>query len=62
MCIIDQIQTRQEEKLLQDEMKEQEGQQLLENMERMQMEELKVHDGISKSLQILSSCFKPKCI
>lgn len=45
MCIIDQIQTRQEEKLLQDEMKEQEGQQLLENMERMQMEELK---GIEK--------------
>lgn len=62
MCIIDQIQTRQEEKLLQDEMKEQEGQQLLENMERMQMEELKVHNGISKSLQISSSCFKPQCI
>lgn len=32
-----------EEKMLQDELKEQEGQQLLENMERMQMEELKVH-------------------
>jgi len=29
--------------LLQDEMKEQEGQQLLENMEKMQMEEIKVH-------------------
>lgn len=34
---------RLEEKMLQDEMKDQEGQQLLENMEKMQMEELKVH-------------------
>ncbi len=32
-----------EEKMLQDEMKEQEGQQLLEKMERLQMEELKVN-------------------
>lgn len=29
--------------MLQDEMKDQEGQQLLENMEKMQMEEIKVH-------------------
>lgn len=43
MCILDQIQMCLEEKMLQDELKEQEGQQLLENMERMQMEELKVH-------------------
>ncbi|XP_058606975.1 cilia- and flagella-associated protein 45 isoform X3 [Onychostoma macrolepis] len=41
MCILDQIQMRLEEKMLQDELKEQEGQQLLENMERMQMEELR---------------------
>ncbi|XP_016431953.1 cilia- and flagella-associated protein 45-like [Sinocyclocheilus rhinocerous] len=41
MCILDQIQMCLEEKMLQDELKEQEGQQLLENMERMQMEELK---------------------
>lgn len=34
---------RLEEKMLQDEMKDQEGQQLLENMEKMQMEEIKVH-------------------
>ncbi|XP_067275963.1 cilia- and flagella-associated protein 45 [Pseudorasbora parva] len=40
--ILDQIQMRLEEKMLQDEVKEQEGQQLLENMERMQMEEIKV--------------------
>lgn len=33
---------RLEEKMLQDEMKDQEGQQLLENMEKMQMEEIKV--------------------
>ncbi|XP_051727146.1 cilia- and flagella-associated protein 45 [Ctenopharyngodon idella] len=39
--ILDQIQMRLEEKMLQEEVKEQEGQQLLENMERMQMEELK---------------------
>ncbi|ROJ29137.1 Cilia- and flagella-associated protein 45 [Anabarilius grahami] len=39
--ILDQIQIRLEEKMLQEEVKEQEGQQLLENMERMQMEELK---------------------
>uniref|UniRef100_A0A671NQE8 Cilia- and flagella-associated protein 45 n=1 Tax=Sinocyclocheilus anshuiensis TaxID=1608454 RepID=A0A671NQE8_9TELE len=42
LCILDQIQVCLEEKMLQDELKEQEGQQLLENMERMQMEELKV--------------------
>ncbi|KAL1256652.1 hypothetical protein QQF64_012197, partial [Cirrhinus molitorella] len=41
LCILDQIQMRLEEKMLQDELKEQEGQQLLENMEKMQMEELK---------------------
>ncbi|XP_059420797.1 cilia- and flagella-associated protein 45 isoform X1 [Carassius carassius] len=41
MCILDQIQMCLEEKMLQDELKEQEGQQLLENMDRMQMEELK---------------------
>ncbi|XP_073706254.1 cilia- and flagella-associated protein 45 [Garra rufa] len=41
MCIVDQIQMRLEEKMLQDELKEQEGQQLLENMEKIQMEELK---------------------
>ncbi|XP_076850628.1 cilia- and flagella-associated protein 45 [Brachyhypopomus gauderio] len=40
MCILKQIDERLEERLLQDELKEQEGQQLLENMERMQMEEL----------------------
>ncbi|CAM4583936.1 unnamed protein product [Leuciscus chuanchicus] len=40
--VLDQIQMRLEEKMLQDEMKDQEGQQLLENMEKMQMEELKV--------------------
>ncbi len=34
---------RLEEKMLQDELKEQEGQQLLENMERIQLEELKVN-------------------
>uniref|UniRef100_A0A4W4HJ22 Cilia- and flagella-associated protein 45 n=1 Tax=Electrophorus electricus TaxID=8005 RepID=A0A4W4HJ22_ELEEL len=40
MCILKQIEERLEEQLLQEEMKEQEGQQMLENMERMQMEEL----------------------
>ncbi len=43
MCILDQMQMRLEEKMLQDELKEQEGQQLLENMERIQLEELKVN-------------------
>ncbi|XDV28641.1 hypothetical protein PO909_031872, partial [Leuciscus waleckii] len=38
----DQIQMRREEKMLEDEMKEEEGQQFLKNMEKMQMEELKV--------------------
>uniref|UniRef100_A0A672S2X8 Cilia- and flagella-associated protein 45 n=1 Tax=Sinocyclocheilus grahami TaxID=75366 RepID=A0A672S2X8_SINGR len=41
LCILDQIQMCLEEKMLQNELKEQEGQQLLETMERMQMEELK---------------------
>ncbi|KAM6946476.1 cilia- and flagella-associated protein 45 [Aplochiton taeniatus] len=38
--IINQIEERLEERLLQEEMKEQEGQLMLENLERMQMEEL----------------------
>lgn len=41
LCILDQIQQRLEDKMLQEEVKEQEGQQMLENMERVQMEELK---------------------
>lgn len=43
LCIVDQMQKRLEEKLLQEEVKEQEGQHMLENVERMQVEELKVH-------------------
>ncbi|CAB1348013.1 unnamed protein product [Coregonus sp. 'balchen'] len=38
--IINQIEERLEDRMLQNEMKEQEGQQMLENLERMQMEEL----------------------
>uniref|UniRef100_UPI003AAA80AC cilia- and flagella-associated protein 45 n=1 Tax=Centroberyx gerrardi TaxID=166262 RepID=UPI003AAA80AC len=38
--IINQIEERLEDRLLQDELKEQEGQQMLENLERMQLEEL----------------------
>ncbi|KAI7802778.1 coiled-coil domain-containing protein 19, partial [Triplophysa rosa] len=41
LCIVDQMQKRLEEKMLQEEVKEQEGQHMLENVERMQMEELK---------------------
>ncbi|XP_012679476.1 cilia- and flagella-associated protein 45 [Clupea harengus] len=40
MCILNQIEERVEERLLKDELREQEGQQMLENLERMQMEEL----------------------
>lgn len=43
LCIVDQMQKRLEEKMLQEEVKEQEGQHMLEDMERVQMEELKVH-------------------
>ncbi|XP_072551518.1 cilia- and flagella-associated protein 45 isoform X2 [Salminus brasiliensis] len=39
-CILKQIEDRLEERMLLDEVKEQEGQQMLENLERMQMEEL----------------------
>uniref|UniRef100_A0A8B9K4Y5 Cilia- and flagella-associated protein 45 n=1 Tax=Astyanax mexicanus TaxID=7994 RepID=A0A8B9K4Y5_ASTMX len=39
-CILKQIEDRLEERMLEEEVKEQEGQQMLENMERMQMEEL----------------------
>ncbi|KAI4874354.1 hypothetical protein NFI96_022212, partial [Prochilodus magdalenae] len=42
MCILKQIEDRLEECMLEEEMKEQEGQQMLENLERMQMEELEV--------------------
>ncbi|XP_024298848.1 trichohyalin isoform X6 [Oncorhynchus tshawytscha] len=38
--IINQIEERLEDRMLQNEMKEHEGQQMLENLERMQMEEL----------------------
>ncbi|XP_056622682.1 cilia- and flagella-associated protein 45 [Triplophysa dalaica] len=41
LCIVDQMQKRLEEKLLQEEVKEQEGQHMLENVERMHVEELK---------------------
>jgi hypothetical protein len=40
--IINQIEERLEDRMLQNEMKEQEGQQMLENLEKMQMEELEV--------------------
>ncbi|KAL7870424.1 hypothetical protein SRHO_G00079210 [Serrasalmus rhombeus] len=40
MCILKQIEERLEERMLDDEVKEQEGQQMLESLERMQMEEL----------------------
>ncbi|XP_041920477.1 cilia- and flagella-associated protein 45 isoform X1 [Alosa sapidissima] len=40
MCILKQIEERMEDRLLQDELREQEGQQMLESLERMQMEEL----------------------
>ncbi|MCI4379029.1 hypothetical protein PGIGA_G00223090 [Pangasianodon gigas] len=40
MCILKQIEKRQEEHMLQEELKEQEGQQMLENLEKLQMEEL----------------------
>ncbi|XP_026782837.3 cilia- and flagella-associated protein 45 [Pangasianodon hypophthalmus] len=40
MCILKQIEERQEEHMLQEELKEQEGQQMLENLEKLQMEEL----------------------
>lgn len=40
MCILQQIEERMEDRMLQDELREQEGQQMLENLERMQMEEL----------------------
>ena len=42
--IVNQIEERLEEKMLLDEMREQEGQQMLENLERMQIEELEVLD------------------
>lgn len=53
LCILDQIQMCLEEKMLQDELKEQEGQQLLENMERMQMEELKAIERKKEEQRIL---------
>ncbi|XP_063061143.1 cilia- and flagella-associated protein 45 isoform X2 [Engraulis encrasicolus] len=40
MCILKQIEERTEDRLLQDELREQEGQQMLETLERMQIEEL----------------------
>ncbi|XP_060778871.1 cilia- and flagella-associated protein 45-like [Neoarius graeffei] len=40
MCILKQIEERQEERMLQDELKEQEGQKMLENLEKLQMEEM----------------------
>lgn len=42
MCILKQIEERQGDRTQQDMLKEQEGQQLLENLERLQMEELEV--------------------
>lgn len=42
MCILKQIEKRQEERMLQEELKEQEGQQMLEKLEKLQIEELKV--------------------
>ncbi|TRY81858.1 hypothetical protein DNTS_011419, partial [Danionella cerebrum] len=53
LCIMDQIQTRLEEKLLQDELKEQEGQQMLESLEMMQMEELKALERKKEEQKIL---------
>lgn len=44
MCILKQIEERQGERTQQDMLKEQEGQQMLENLERLQMEELEVYD------------------
>lgn len=44
-----QIEERQEENMLQDELKEQSKQQLLESLERMQVEELEVWDQKPKS-------------
>lgn len=49
MCIMKQIEERQEENMLQDELKEQSKQQLLESLERMQVEELEVWDQKPKS-------------
>ncbi|XP_066541257.1 cilia- and flagella-associated protein 45 [Hoplias malabaricus] len=40
MCILKQIDERLEKRMLEDEVKEQEGQHMLENLEKMQMEEL----------------------
>uniref|UniRef100_A0AAZ3Q6H6 Cilia- and flagella-associated protein 45 n=1 Tax=Oncorhynchus tshawytscha TaxID=74940 RepID=A0AAZ3Q6H6_ONCTS len=48
--IINQIEERLEDRMLQNEMKEHEGQQMLENLERMQMEELEVLLARDKSL------------
>lgn len=42
MCILKQIEEREEAHMLQEELKEQEGEQVLENLERLQMEELEV--------------------
>lgn len=42
MCILKQIEERQEERMLQDELKEQEGQKMLENLEKLQMAEMEV--------------------
>lgn len=51
MCILKQIKERQEERMQQNTLKEQEGQQLLENLERLQMEELEVWDQSHSNLK-----------
>lgn len=49
MCILKQIEERQEERMQQDELKDQERQQMLKDLERLQMDELEVWD--QKSLK-----------
>lgn len=49
MCILKQIEERQEERMQQDELKDQERQQMLKDLERLQMDELEVWD--QKSLE-----------
>lgn len=42
MCIVKQMEERVEERMLDEERREQEGLEMLENLERLQMEELQV--------------------
>ncbi|KAI5098006.1 cilia- and flagella-associated protein 45 [Silurus meridionalis] len=53
MRIIKQIEERQEERMLQNELKEQEGQQLLENLAKLQLEELEAMEKRMEEQRIL---------